>query len=100
MSDKAFRDSCRAAADAIVTRLPVGWSSAWVDVTVHVDSVDTEGHFRLSEAEPAKSFRTDWSIARHIVELQEITQRSGKARWQHARFVLNANGSFNLQFDY
>ena len=100
MNDKAFRESCQAAANAIVTRLPAGWSSAWLDVTVHTDSVDAQGHYRLAESEPAKSFRTDWSMASHIVDLQDITQRSGKARWKHAKFVLQANGSFNIQFEY
>lgn len=100
MNDKAFRESCQAAADAIVARLPKGWSSAWLDVTVHADSVDTQGHFRLTEEQPAATFRTDWSMARHIVDLQDVTQRSGKGHWKHAKFVLQANGSFNIQFEY
>jgi hypothetical protein len=86
-------------ADAMTSAIPEKWTAAECHARFYPDCSTYEAEYVRRDG-TARSFSPASDGGRAIRELRQAFRQAGHPVWGQVRFVLQADGSFNAQWDY
>ena len=88
-------------ADSMTETLPEdNWTTALFEATFYDDSITYEAEYFSRSEQKARSFRPADSGQDAFWDLRKAFKAAGKPLWGKAVFHLNADGKFQMNWDY
>jgi hypothetical protein len=85
----------------IVQSIAADWSTAWVSVEIADENVVTlKGRYRKDGDAQDKGFRADHRVAHLFLQLRRLLKKDDADAWTGAKFTLERDGGFELEFTY
>ena len=87
-------------ANGIVQSIDEKWSSAWITVEVVDNNVFKFRSFYSSVDDKTVSIKTHPLVRNSFMEIWKEIRKDDSNPWTHARFDLQPDGNFAINFDY
>ena len=87
-------------AQSIANAIPELWETAWVTVEFEPGVISEAGGYTSLRDKTQHTFSTPNDIGDLFTRLRQLVKRDDRNIWSRARFVLEADGKFRIDFDY
>lgn len=80
--------------------VPAIWEEAWISVLFEPGVITSQGFYTQKQSPNLQSFRVSGDINRLFLRLRQLMSENESRKWSTAKYTLQANGTFKINFEY
>ncbi len=87
-------------AKTIIKELDNTWVKAVLNVEYHQDAAKFKGIYRIKNSNTDSYFKINHMLFDYFEELNLMTTQNQKNNWNRAKFTLEPDGNFDIEFEW